>query len=62
MMRGNNVGVSGAFDKLADYYIKRAEQLQPVVIVNAGRIVNIVFSKGSRYGAEQKENIQASLA
>lgn len=56
---GNTQGVSNAFDKLADYYIKRAEQLQPVVIINAGRLVNIVFSKGAQYGVEYQEKPQA---
>ena len=49
-VKGGAQGVSNAFDKLADYYIKRAEQLQPVVQVNPGRVVNIVFSKGSNIG------------
>ncbi len=48
---GLNLG-GGAFDKLADYYIKRAEQLQPVVQINAGRVVHIVFTKGSNLGTE----------
>lgn len=51
-MRGSTQGVTNAFDKLADYYIKRAEQLQPVVQINPGRIVHIVFSKGSNYGRQ----------
>lgn len=46
-----NLG-GGAFDKLADYYIKRAEQLQPVIQINAGRVVHIVFTKGSNLGTE----------
>ena len=59
IIRGNSgQGVANAFDKLADYYIKRAEQLQPVVIINADRIVNIVFSKGSRYGVEYQEKVE----
>lgn len=56
---GNTQGISNAFDKLADYYIKRAEQLQPVVIINAGRTVNIVFSKGAQYGVEYQEKLTA---
>ncbi|MDO8303260.1 MAG: TraB/VirB10 family protein, partial [Sedimentisphaerales bacterium] len=48
---GVNLG-GGAFDKLADYYIKRAEQLQPVIQINAGRVVHIVFTKGSNLGTE----------
>ena len=48
---GLNLGGS-AFDKLADYYIKRAEQLQPVIQINAGRVVHVVFTKGSNLGTE----------
>lgn len=51
-VKGGAQGFSGAFDRLADYYIKRAEQLQPVVQVNAGRVVNIVFSEGSNVGQQ----------
>ncbi len=37
-------GLSGAFEKYADFYIKRAEQMQPVIQVEAGRIVDVVFT------------------
>lgn len=39
-------GVGGALDKYADFYIKRAEQMQPVIQVAAGRQVDIVFTQG----------------
>ena len=39
-------GASGALDKYADFYIKRAEQMQPVIQVQAGRMVDIVFTQG----------------
>lgn len=39
-------GASGALDKYADFYIKRAEQMQPVIQVQAGRKVDIVFTQG----------------
>lgn len=39
-------GMSGALDKYAEFYIKRAEQMQPVIHAKAGVIVNIVFSNG----------------
>lgn len=39
-------GTGSAFDRLADYHIKRAEQYHPVVQVSAGTIVDIVFLKG----------------
>ncbi|MDP3532594.1 MAG: TraB/VirB10 family protein [Alphaproteobacteria bacterium] len=40
-------GTSNAFDKYADFWIKRAEQLQPVIQVSAGRIVDIVITHGA---------------
>jgi len=42
-------GMSGALDKYADFYIKRAEQMQPVIQVAAGRGVDIVFTTGFDY-------------
>jgi len=38
--------MGGALDKYADFYIKRAEQMQPVIQVAAGRKVDIVFTQG----------------
>lgn len=43
-------GASSAFDMLAEYYIRRAEQVQPVLQVNAGRIVDITFTHGFKRG------------
>ena len=42
-------GMSGALDKYADFYIKRAEQMQPVIQVAAGRLVDIVFTQGVEF-------------
>lgn len=39
-------GASSALDKIADYSIKRAEQMNPVVVVASGRTVDVVFKKG----------------
>lgn len=39
-------GVGNALDKLADFSIKRAEQMQPVILVSSGRLVDVVFKKG----------------
>jgi conjugal transfer pilus assembly protein TraB len=39
-------GVGKGLDKLADYYIKRAEQLQPVIQVGSGVEVDVVIQKG----------------
>ncbi len=48
-----NAGLHGgasAMGKLSDYYIKRAEQLQPAIQIAAGRVVDIVFTKTVRIG------------
>lgn len=47
---GAATGASTALDKYADFFIKRAEQLQPVLQVAAGRAVNIVFTQGTEFG------------
>ena len=39
-------GASNALEKLADYSIKRAEAMSPVLVVNPGRVVDVVFKKG----------------
>ena len=43
-LAGSSVASVG--NKLADYYIKLAEQYHPIVELNPGNIVNIVFLKG----------------
>lgn len=43
-MSGVSGGANNAFDTLTNYYIKRAEQIRPVIVVSAGRIVDITFS------------------
>ena len=42
-------GISGASGMLADYYIKRAEQYQPVIEMPTGIDVEIVFLTGFRF-------------
>lgn len=39
-------GVGKALDRLSEFYIKRAESMSPVLLVNAGRVVDVVFKKG----------------
>ena len=49
---GNNVvnGAGSSLDKLADYYIDRAEAIQPVIQVAAGRAVDVIFTEGVYFG------------
>ena len=39
-------GASNAMDKLAEFSIKRAEQMQPVILIASGRVVDVVFQDG----------------
>ena len=50
LKHGASKGVSGALERYADFYIKRAEQMQPVIQVQAGRLVDIVFTQGTPFG------------
>lgn len=43
---GAGKGIGNAMEKLSDFYIKRAEQLQPVLEVEPGRLIHVVFKKG----------------
>ncbi len=43
-------GTGKAMDRMSEFYIKRAEQLQPVIQVSAGRNVDIVFTEGTDFG------------
>jgi len=53
---GAGQGVSSALERYADFYIKRAEQMQPVLQVAAGRQVNIVFTEGTPFGETAYKN------
>mgnify|MGYP001347092380 CR=1 FL=1 len=51
-------GGGSALDKLSQYYINRAEQLQPIVQVPGGQVVDIVFTEEANIGeSELKEAI-----
>jgi conjugal transfer pilus assembly protein TraB len=43
-------GSSRALDRVSEYYINKAEQLQPIIQVDAGQIVDVIFSEGSDFG------------
>lgn len=46
MLRASGAnGVGTALEKIADFALKRAEQMQPVIIVNPGRSVDVVFKE-----------------
>ena len=45
---GLGAGVGRALDRLAQYYIKLAENTFPVIEVDAGREIDVVITKGVR--------------
>jgi conjugal transfer pilus assembly protein TraB len=45
-------GATTALDRLSQYYIDRAEQLQPVIQIAAGQVVDIVFTEGASISAQ----------
>jgi conjugal transfer pilus assembly protein TraB len=52
-------GASSALDRLSQYYIDRAEQLQPVIQIAAGQVVDIVFTEGTLLGSQTiKQDIE----
>lgn len=50
---GLGEGVSNAMDMLAQYYIRLAEQLFPVIEVDGGRVVDIVLTQGMSLEKQQ---------
>lgn len=47
---GGLSGCSNAMETLANYYIEKAEQIQPVIQIQAGRVVDITFTHGAEIG------------
>ena len=55
-------GVGKALDRLAQYYIKLAEQTFPIIEIDAGREIDVVLTKGVRIdGAETAKASPTSL-
>jgi len=48
-------GVGKALNKLANFYIKQAQKLYPVIEVDAGRSVDVIINKGVRLSQWNKE-------
>jgi conjugal transfer pilus assembly protein TraB len=44
---GAGLGVSRALDQLANYYIRAAEKLFPVIEIDGGRVVEVLITKGA---------------
>lgn len=53
---GIGSGVGRALDRLAQYYIKLAEQTFPVIEIDAGRQIDVVLTQGVRIDLPEKSN------
>lgn len=51
--QGIGKGMGSALDRLANYYVRLAEQIFPVIEVDAGRMVDVVITKGVRIEATE---------
>ncbi len=52
LQAGIGTGVGKALDRLSQYYITLAEKMFPIIEVDAGRTVDVVFTKGFSLEAE----------
>ena len=46
-------GTTSSLDRLSKYYIDRAESLQPIIQVGAGRKVDVIFTEGVFFGTSE---------
>lgn len=53
--RGLGGGLSNSSDKLSEYFIKRAEQYQPVISVDEGTEVHIVLQEGFSFKEDEDD-------
>jgi hypothetical protein len=44
-------GAANAAEKIADYYIKKAENMSPILQIPGGTKVDVVFTKGAYLGS-----------
>jgi conjugal transfer pilus assembly protein TraB len=60
---GIGTGVGKALDRLSQYYITLAEKMFPIIEVDAGRVVDVVLTKGVTLGlaASADENTYTEL-
>lgn len=59
--QGASKGIGNAVEKYADFVIKRAEQLQPVIKIDGGRKVTIVFTESVKASAVHMKKVRRKL-
>jgi hypothetical protein len=61
LQQGASKGIGNAVEKYADFIIKRAEQMQPVIMIDGGRKVTIVFTDSVKASAVHMKKIRRKL-
>ena len=59
--QGASKGIGNAVEKYADFYIKRAEQLQPVIQIDGGRKLTVVFTQSVKASAVNLKTVRKNL-
>lgn len=59
--QGASKGIGNAVEKYADFIIKRAEQMQPVIKIDGGRKVTIVFTESVKASAVHMKKVRRNL-
>lgn len=54
---GLGAGIGRSLDRISQYYIRLAEQLFPVIEIDAGRVVEIVLTKGLEFELGEDQEI-----
>lgn len=58
LQQGLTQGATSALDKLSEYHIKRAENYHPIIQIDAGKTVDVVFLKGFYLTPQPKETLE----
>lgn len=59
--QGASKGIGNAVEKYADFVIKRAEQMQPVIKIDGGRKLTIVFTESVKASAVHMKKVRRKL-
>ncbi len=59
--QGASKGIGNAVEKYADFYIKRAEQLQPVIQIDGGRKLTVVFTQSVKASAVNLKTVRKNM-
>ncbi|MDB2613575.1 TraB/VirB10 family protein [Chlamydiales bacterium] len=58
-IEGGCRGACDSFDRLTDYYIKKAEEINEVILINPGRCVDVTLQRSAKIGSMRaKEDIE----